>query len=56
MRALTSAARRDWAQHAISFCPKGAGARGHVHDDIANVFVVLLKNAGFVDVEYEDFW
>jgi hypothetical protein len=27
-----------------------------VHDDIADVFVVLLKNAGFVDVEYEDVW
>jgi hypothetical protein len=27
-----------------------------VHDDIADVFVVLLKNVGFVDVEYEDVW
>jgi hypothetical protein len=27
-----------------------------VHDDIADVFVVLLKNAGFVDVAYEDVW
>ena len=30
--------------------------RGHVHDDIVDVFVVLSKNAGFVDVEYEDVW
>ena len=44
------------ARHAVSSCSKGAGTRGHVHDDIADVFVVLLKNAGFVDVEYEDFW
>jgi hypothetical protein len=27
-----------------------------VHDDIADFFVMLLKNAGFVDVEYEDVW
>jgi hypothetical protein len=27
-----------------------------VHDDIADVFVVFLKNVGFVDVEYEDVW
>jgi hypothetical protein len=35
--------------------PEGRGPRGHVHDDIADVFVVLLKNVGFLDVEYEDF-
>jgi hypothetical protein len=56
LRALPSAAPRDWARHVVSFCPKGVGPRGHVHDDIADVFVVLLKNAGFVDVEYEDVW
>ena len=56
LRALTSVAQRDWARHAVSSCPKGVGPRGHVHDDIADVFVVLLKNAGFVDVEYEDVW
>ena len=56
LRALTSAAHRDWARHAVSSCPKGAGPRGIVHDDIADVFVVLLKNAGFVGVEYEDAW
>jgi hypothetical protein len=48
------AARLGARAHAVSSCPKGAGPRGHVHDDIADVFVVLLKNAGFVDVEYED--
>ena len=56
LRGFTSAAQRDWARHAASSCPKGAGPRGHVHDDIADVFVVLLKNAGFVDVAYEDVW
>jgi hypothetical protein len=39
LRALPSAAQRDWARHAVSSCSKGAGPRGHVHDDIADVFV-----------------
>ena len=56
LRALTSAAQRDWARHAVSSCQKGVGPRGHVHDDIADVFVVLLKNAGFDNVVYEDVW
>ena len=45
-----------WRRRRRQLLPKGAGPRGHVHDDIADVFVVLLKNAGFVNVVYEDVW
>ena len=43
------------ARHALT-CSKGAGKRTITHDNIQDVFIVLLKNAGFDDVVEEDVW
>jgi len=54
-RAVAEATRREWARHALT-CSKGAGKRTITHDNIQDVFIVLLKNAGFDDVVEEDVW
>ena len=53
--AVGVAARRSWARHALNCC-KGAGRRAATHDEITDVFVVMLVNAGFQDVVLEDQW
>eukprot|EP01052_Picozoa_sp_SAG31_P019947 SAG31_NODE_1478_length_8183_cov_5.227992_7_plen_263_part_00 len=55
-RAVMGSAHRGWARHAVGTCRKGAGVRTRVHDEVAEVLMAMLTNAGFVDVKLEDKW
>eukprot|EP01050_Picozoa_sp_SAG11_P022295 SAG11_NODE_4181_length_2025_cov_1.713396_2_plen_133_part_00 len=49
--AHVGAAHRGWARHVVQSCPKSAGQWTIAHNAVQDVLVVMLKNAGFVNVE-----
>ena len=43
---------RQWLRHRYT-CPTASGLRIKVHDSVVRLWVALLKDAGFTEVEYE---